>query len=470
MSANLTDQAIKHLVERRWPMLPSRGAQKKPCVGWKVFQEQLPTTEQIREWALEFKPSRWGVVTGRLADIVVADFDGDEGRALMKKWGIQPHLQTGSGGFHCYLQHPGWHVPTLNAKSGKLSWPWPGLDIRGDGGFAILLGSNSNGPYVQLRDLVPESFDALPQEVRAFLRCHSEPENVTPSPASGPSPTCGRRVDAEKIIRKAMAIALREGRNNAGIWLACQLRDNGYNYGEAQATMRDYRAGVSSSNTKGKREPYTVREMKASLEEAYSKPARQPWERRKMTQPPPRSGAAPGGKQFPGNEEGAHGDGADDPVIVDIYVDHTSEPLVDHTGEPLPAWAYARVPREVVCDSNLKFLDVRVYSVLSGDVWQGTTATIGTRLIADYLQASRRLVIESLCRLEQRGHIAKARRRRGKRAMYVLLSPVFGQKQRHGAEEKAMGPSGPRLVSVPKKENARALRSYPAGFRARSKQ
>jgi hypothetical protein len=63
----------------------------------------------------------------------------------MVEWGIEPHVRTRSGGSHFYLRHPGWPVATLNAKSGKASWPWPGLDIRGDGGFAVLLGHNDKG-------------------------------------------------------------------------------------------------------------------------------------------------------------------------------------------------------------------------------------------------------------------------------------------------------------------------------------
>jgi hypothetical protein len=393
----------------------------------------------------------------------------------MEKWGIKPHLRTGSGGFHCYLQHPGWRVPTLNAKSSKGSWPWPGLDIRGDGGFAILLGKNSSGPYVQLREMTPEPFEVLPDEVRAFLgeRSEQETSTATTPPASRPQPSGNSgsgRVDSDRLIRKAVDAASSNGRNNAGFLLACQLRDNGYSPEEARSAMQDYRSRVSSVNTKGRREAYAEHEMKASLDSAYSAAARQPWER-KATQPPPsRSGATPSGEQFPRNEGGAHGDGADDPTNIDIYVDHTGEPLVDHTGEPLPSWSYARVPREVVCDEDLKLRDVRVYCMLAGSVWQGSTASVGTRLIASCIHASRRLVIESLRRLEARGHIRKAAARRGKREVYVLLSPVFGQKQRAGIEEKAMGPSGPRLVSVPKKESASALRSYPAGLRARSKQ
>src|SRR5512132_4123466 len=137
MHKDLTEQAIDFLVQRRWPMLPSSGAQKKPSVPWKRFQKQLPTADQVRQWSRRFRPERWGLVTGEFAGIVVVDFDGEAGAELMRNWSINPHVRTGSGGFHCYVQHPGWHVPTLNAKSSKASWPWPGLDIRGDGGFAV---------------------------------------------------------------------------------------------------------------------------------------------------------------------------------------------------------------------------------------------------------------------------------------------------------------------------------------------
>ena len=130
-------------------------------------------------------------------------------------------------------------------------------------------------------------------------------------------------------------------------------------------------------------------------------------------------------------------------------MDHTGEPLVDHTGEPLPYWRYARIPREVVCDPGLEPLDIRVYCILAGSVWQGTTAKIGTRLIARGTHASRRLVIDSLRRLEARGHIQKAAVRRGEREMYILTSLVFGQKQRAGIEEVISSLSRtPRLASV----------------------
>lgn len=60
-------------------------------------------------------------------------------------------------------------------------------------------------------------------------------------------------------------------------------------------------------------------------------------------------------------------------------------------------------------------------------------------------------MMRRLRELEEAGHIEKAPAVKGKRAFYVLTSPVFGQKQRDGVQETARAPSGGRrLVSVRK--------------------
>jgi hypothetical protein len=470
MSMDLTEQAIGMLLERRWPMIPSTGPAKKPCVGWKQFQQQLPTGDKLREWGRKFKPERWGVITGKLAGVVAVDFDGEQGREFMHDWGLDPHVRTGSGGFHVYVQHPGWRVPTLNAKSGKLSWPWPGVDVRGDGGFALLIGRNKNGPYVQLRELVAEPFEILPAELREFLQQHSAKadQNLPKPAATPPDAATGNVVDSGRLVDMALDIASQSGRNNAGFWLCCQLRDNGYSFGDAEAAMRDYRSRAPFTNTKGKPEPYTEREMNASLGEAYSRPARTPWERRSSNPHRGRARTGPSNEQgtrgtddSPAqNQEPLHDNDADDSGSIGIYVVHTGEPVVGHTGEPLSRYQYSRVPREVAEDRRLKARDIRVYSVLAGFCWQGNVSQVGKRRIARLAACAERLVVESLKRLEATGHLQKnPGRRRGQRGRYVLTSAVFGQKQRAGVEEVAAGPGGRlRLVSV-RKDHGTASRS-----------
>ena len=459
MNDSLTDQAISFLVEWGFAMIPSSGRDKSPCVPWKVFQEQLPTVEQIQHWSKKFRPERWGLVTGRLSRRVVVDFDGDKGLEWMQKWGINPHLRTGSGGFHCHLIHPGWRVPTLNAKSGKVSWPWPGVDIRGDGGFAVVLGRNNNGPYVQLRELDPEPFEVLPEEVRTFLQNHGDKQHETSKRTSPPAQSFnvgGNRVDPERLIRDALAIAQRSGRNNAGFWLACQLRDNGNHFTAAESAMRSYLSRVSSTNTKGLRERYTEREMLATLSQAFSRAAREPWKKRNsrphhedVSPPPAREQLCRGENVlWPQSEMSDHLENAGTESIG-LYVGHPRDPLVGHRGDPLSRAQYSRIPLEVLADRQLKNCDLRIYAVLAGSCWQGSTVGIGKRLIATRAPCAERLVVPGLKRLEARGHIDRLPVKRGQRGLYHLRSAVFGQKQRAGVEELVVTPDGkPRLATV----------------------
>ena len=141
---------------------------------------------------------------------------------------------------------------------------------------------------------------------------------------------------------------------------------------------------------------------------------------------------------------------------MSLYVDHAGEPQVDHTGEPLLSWKYARTPWEVMTDPELGNLDIRVYGMISGSTYQGSTSKVGTRRIAGCIHASRRLVVESIHRLERLGHLKICNQMHGRRAVYLLTSEVFSQKQRAGVEEIVSGPGGSlRLASV-RKDQGRA--------------
>ena len=136
-------------------------------------------------------------------------------------------------------------------------------------------------------------------------------------------------------------------------------------------------------------------------------------------------------------------------MSISLYVDHTGEPLVDHTGEPLPAGKrYARVPLEVLGDERLSPRDVRVFAALAVSCWQGNFSSVGKRSLAQICSVSERLVLESLKRLGACGHITKTESRRGYRAGYLLLSPVFGQKQRSGEVAELVSSPRKRLATV----------------------
>ena len=261
-----------------WSIIPC-DRNKKPRVRWKSFQDCRPTPKEVEEWSLR-NPATWAFVTGQISERITLDFDGDPGRQALKKLGLTPHRRTPSGGYHVDFLHPGWYVPTLNSKSKReLGKRWPGVDIRGDGGYAIFSGRTDRGEYRWLRDPQPEALDILPKELREFLGLLHPPAGTQVPWPNGDLHLAPerRRVNTERLIRTALDKAASEGRNNAGFWLATQLRDNNYAQNEAQAICQEYAARCPATNAKGHIEPYNSDEVRATVRQVYSQPAREAW-------------------------------------------------------------------------------------------------------------------------------------------------------------------------------------------------
>jgi len=259
-----------------WNVFPAR-ADKRPAIpSWKPYQRQRVSVAQVREWTKKLRPKAWAVITGTISGLIVLDFDGDAGNATLRKLGFAPHVRTGSGGHHVYFKHPGFRVPTLNAKTKEeLRRLYPGLDIRGDGGYAIFCGLNQSGEYQWLRQTNPDPFERLPTEMQEFLKqCSGQ---ATAKSARQASFTANGRVPAERLVTQALESAATQGRNNAGFWLAAQCRDNRYNEQEAEQIILDYVARVPRVNAKGQPEPYSKNEARASVRQVYAQPAREPW-------------------------------------------------------------------------------------------------------------------------------------------------------------------------------------------------
>ncbi|WP_161780299.1 bifunctional DNA primase/polymerase, partial [Deinococcus sp. RL] len=264
------------------------GGKVKP--SWAALQHTRPTADQVRTWYAKSAGKGLAVVTGAVSGLVILDFDGPQGEQLRAELGLPAHARTGSGGAHVYFQHPGWRVPTLNSKAKReMGERWPGLDIRADGGYAVMPPSeNASGPYSwEAQPGLPEllALTALPDDLRAFLGLAQPPAVSPPAPRAaepsrafqGQARDDQGRVSAALLIERALEQAGRDGRNNAGAWLAAQLRDNGYSEGEAAGHMDTYAAQVPPYDAHGVHSPYTAGEARATLRSMYSMPPREPW-------------------------------------------------------------------------------------------------------------------------------------------------------------------------------------------------
>jgi hypothetical protein len=149
--------------ERGWPTIPMQPT-KKPFCRWRKFQTGMPSRLDLLRWQAEFAPPLWAVVTGRSADLVILDFDVKHGGLeTMHALGLQPHVWTPSGGGHVYFLHPGYRVPTYGPSNApdELKFRYPGMDIRGDGGYAIAYGHTEAGFYRRVT-WEPLSWTVLP--------------------------------------------------------------------------------------------------------------------------------------------------------------------------------------------------------------------------------------------------------------------------------------------------------------------
>lgn len=267
--------------ERGWSLLPVRKDKRPALKSWKEFQEKPATVKQLEKWSNFAAVKGWAVVTGKVSGLVILDFDGEAGKKVLRDLKLRAHVQTGSGGAHVYFEHPGWHIPTLNSKtSGELKKRWPGLDIRADGGYAVCWGENDSGKYRWLRKAELEKLDKLPLPLRQFLHLAHPPEPQRPASNDTGQPSADL---PGRLLDMAINMARAEGRNNAGFWYACQLRDNRVPEQLARGLMERYAASVPSTNTKGKLEPYTAAEAIASLAEAYRAAPRDPIPQKRQT-------------------------------------------------------------------------------------------------------------------------------------------------------------------------------------------
>lgn len=100
---------------------------------------------------------------------------------------------------------------------------------------------------------------------------------------------------------------------------------------------------------------------------------------------------------------------------------------VKRSGKSSAPW-FARVPATVALDLALSSDAVRVYTLISLDVYEGRVARVGMRQMGKILGVSAATVMRRVRELLDAGHL-RMRTESGRRAFYEVTSPVFGQKQ-----------------------------------------
>jgi replicative DNA helicase len=106
---------------------------KSPLVSWKEYQKRLPTEEEINNWFNLNPDANIGIVTGRVSNLVVFDFDSASALEYAQETGGLPEstaVVKTCKGFHFYMRHPDFDVSShVNTDLG--------LDIRAEGGYVV---------------------------------------------------------------------------------------------------------------------------------------------------------------------------------------------------------------------------------------------------------------------------------------------------------------------------------------------
>src|SRR5437588_7093774 len=95
--------ALDALERFQWSVFPLDQDKRPPQTGgtypdgrpkrlaWKHLQTRLPSPKEVQLWQKTYNPSAWAVITGTISRLIVLDFDGEAGRELCQRLGLQPH-------------------------------------------------------------------------------------------------------------------------------------------------------------------------------------------------------------------------------------------------------------------------------------------------------------------------------------------------------------------------------------------
>ena len=241
-----------------------------PPFKWRGRKDERPTKLDIIRWNREYPAALWAIVTGRV--VLVAEFDGAEGKATMQRLNLRPHTLSPSGGGHVRIEVPRGSLVRGGARIDPARFP--GMDLQAYGQTATFYGTRPpDGSYriAPTAPPAPYEFDEIPRDLHALIRRQQLSRTQLAAPPVPPDFKAWR--PRQIILGEALArLELYPARNETGFWLACQLRDEQYTLAEIEEAMRQYVTLISKMGS----HPYTWEEAHYSIISALHQPARLP--------------------------------------------------------------------------------------------------------------------------------------------------------------------------------------------------
>jgi hypothetical protein len=148
------------------------GKDKVPIVKkWKPYQTVRPDIDLIAYWQTKFSNPNYAIVTGQISNVYIVDFDTEESLFEILKKGELPETVTvkTARGYHYYFR-PNSKVLRSCKKF------FPGVDFRGEGGYAMAAGSiNSNGKiYSWINSPDEQEIAIIPEWLESLIYQHNK--------------------------------------------------------------------------------------------------------------------------------------------------------------------------------------------------------------------------------------------------------------------------------------------------------
>ena len=118
-----------------WSVIPVQPGKKIPYIKWKDFQHVRPTPKQIRIWWKKFPDANIGIVTGKISNLVVLDFDSITAlRTFRDEIAPTPKTikQKTGRGYQYFFSYPDSHE--ARNKSGLMK----DVDLRAEAGLVVV--------------------------------------------------------------------------------------------------------------------------------------------------------------------------------------------------------------------------------------------------------------------------------------------------------------------------------------------
>lgn len=124
-------RAALNYLSNGYSVIPLMPRSKKPLIDWKEYQSRRASESEVKEWFTKTKDANLGIVTGSVSGVSVVDLDGPEGI----KSGAELKLTSSCTS----LTGRGKHLWYRNVEGlGNSVRAYPGIDIRGEGGFVVV--------------------------------------------------------------------------------------------------------------------------------------------------------------------------------------------------------------------------------------------------------------------------------------------------------------------------------------------